>query len=89
LLLLSVLWCSLRRLGDAGACALAALIAEGTKLSSLQLCGNDIGDDGMVALAQVRKQAPDYRAEAEWNGLVALVACCRGHCTQEHAIGTD
>jgi hypothetical protein len=37
-----------------GACALAALIAEGAKLSSLQLCANDIGDEGMVALAQVR-----------------------------------
>lgn len=45
--------CSLCRLGDAGACALAALIADGAKLSSLQLCSNDISDDGMVALAQV------------------------------------
>jgi hypothetical protein len=47
--------CLLCRLGDAGAGALAALIAEGAKLSSLQLCANDIGDDGMVALAQVQK----------------------------------
>jgi hypothetical protein len=44
---------ALCRLGDAGAFALAALIADGTKLSSLQLCSNDIGDHGMVALAQV------------------------------------
>lgn len=48
---------SLCRLGDEGACALAALIAGGAKFSSLQLAANDINDGGMVALAQVRHVA--------------------------------
>eukprot|EP00882_Tetradesmus_deserticola_P011255 GHRQ01011906.1.p1 GENE.GHRQ01011906.1~~GHRQ01011906.1.p1 ORF type:complete len:242 (+),score=78.58 GHRQ01011906.1:975-1700(+) len=44
-------------LGDAGACTLAALMADGARFNSLQLAANDIGDSGMVALAEAISKA--------------------------------
>ncbi|WIA42875.1 hypothetical protein OEZ86_008798 [Tetradesmus obliquus] len=67
--------CGTGWLGDAGACALAALIADGAKLSSLQLCSNDIGDDGMVALAQAISKARCLEKLSIYNNSIGARGC--------------
>lgn len=45
-------------LGNVGAAAIAELLDAGCRITSLQLSDNDIGDEGMVRLAQVGPEFP-------------------------------